>query len=485
MTPIPRRAWAGVAVLALTAVACSGSLPDWYYGKGAGPEITLVEEPAEPSDGSTPPAQPTGVTSVLPTAISTGGATAPPPTGTQPTIGPPTTPPKRYVANIYSGAADTIGLTDDRIYLCGHAALIYGSVFNITKEDLNVYWQMVNDTPGKVHGRRVDLNWKDDRYEGTEASAKVKECIAENPFFILGGIGFDQIPFARAEAEKGRTLYLHHMAIAKGLDRAVHSFSMQPTVEEVGHAFGEHIRSKYRGKKVGIVYRKSDYFTPGHDAGVAAMKGYVTIEKDLDADKNQHVYREEIAALIDADVDVVWIWESALAAAEIIQQAAAQDFHPKWVVFPFQLILDTIGKENSLNPSIDGVATWPAYKPGGYGNEFSQFEYTAEIRRFEAAMRRYRPNTAPNDILWMTWLGNKSIHGLLDACGRDCTRNKIAGAFLGGLKARVDPNCEANFAHPASLRGRVGLHRFTVLETIDNGDRAAFKTVAWCRERLG
>ncbi|MGH2830933.1 MAG: ABC transporter substrate-binding protein, partial [Actinomycetota bacterium] len=385
----------------------------------------------------------------------------------------------------YSGAADRLGLTPDHISLCGHAALIYGSVFNITREDLNVYWQMVNDSPGKVHGRTVSIDWKDDRYEGTEAKTKVKECIQQNPFFILGGIGFDQIPFAREEAETGKTLYLHHMAIRSGLERAVHSFSLQPTVEQVGTAFGEHIRSKYAGRKVGIIYRDTDYFRPGHDTGVAAMQSRVNIVKDIDTDKNQHQYPLEIGQLQDAGAEVVWIWESALAAAEIIQQAAAQGFRPKWVVFPFQLILDVVGKDVSLNPTIDGVGTWPAYRPGGYGNAFSQYDYSAEIRRFEEAMQRYRPGTEPNDILWQVWIGSKALHNMLTLCGRDCTRNKIAGMFLGGLKARANPNCEANFAHPASMRGRVGLHQFVVLETFDNGADAAFKTTSWCREHLG
>jgi ABC-type branched-subunit amino acid transport system substrate-binding protein len=344
---------------------------------------------------------------------------------------------------------------------------------------------MVNDTSEKVHGRTVSIDWKDDRYEGTEAAAKMRECIAEHPFFVLGGIGFDQIPFARAEAERGRTLYLHHMAIAQGLDRAVHSFSLQPTVEEVGRAFGEHIGSKYAGKKVGIISRNSDYFRPGHDTGKAAMRGHVRIEKDISVDKNQHVYNLEIGELQDAGVEVVWIWESALAASEIIQQASSQGYRPKWVVFPFQLSLDVIGRDTSLNPTIDGVATWPAYAPGGYGNSYAQYGYSQEIRTFEAAMARYRPRTAPNDILWQVWIGNKALHNLLLDCGRACTRNKIAGMFLGGLRERVNPNCEANFAHPASIHGRVGLHQFTTLETFDHNGSPAFKTISWCREHLG
>ncbi|HEX9696882.1 MAG TPA: ABC transporter substrate-binding protein [Actinomycetota bacterium] len=482
------RSIAALVALGMLTVACSGSLPDWHYGKRASDTtVTLVDPDGEPvaggpADGTTPLPGISGVPSVLPS----GGTNGPLPTGGPGPSTAPTGSPKQYVANIYKGAADTIGITDSQITLCGHAALVLGAAFNVSAADLNVYWQAVNATSEKIHGRRVETSWEDDRYDGTEAAAVVKRCVAKNPFFIIGGIGFDQIPFAREEAERQKTLYLHHMAIAKGMDRAVHSFSTQPTVEQVGVAFGEYIGSKYKGQRIGIISRNSEYWKPGHDTGVAELKRRgITPRKDLETTKNQGTYNLEIGQLQDDDVKVVWIWENALAAAQIIQQAAGQGYRPKWIVFPFQTTLDLIGRDNSLSPTIEGIGTWSAYTPGGYGNAFSQYEYGAEIERFEAAYSRYRPDTTTNDILWQVWIGNKALHQLFLDCGRSCTRNKIAGAFLGGLRTRVNPNCEANFAHPKSIGGRIGLHQFIVLETMGRGSTAVWKTNVWCAEHLG
>lgn len=484
------RSVAALVALGMVTVACSGSLPDWHYGKKANdPQVTIVDPGEEPvAGGPTNGGTPLPGTTVLPTAIPSGSNGPLPtngPTGGPNPTGLPTDKPKQYTANIYKGAADTIGITDSQITLCGHAALVLAAAFNISAADLSVYWQQVNDTAAKIHGRRVVISYEDDRYDGTEAAAVVKRCVEKRPFFILGGIGFDQIPFAREEAERQKTLYLHHMAIAKGMDRAVHSFSTQPTVEQVGVAFGEHIAARHKGKKLGIISRNSEYWKPGHDSGVAELKRRgITPAKDLETVKNQGTYNLEIRELQNAEVTVVWIWENALAAGQIIRQAAEQGYRPKWIVFPFQTTLDLIGKSNALSPAIEGVGTWSAYAPGGYGGAFGQYGYDAEIKRFEAAYAKYRPGVEPNDILWQVWTGNKFLHQLLLDCGRTCTRNRIAGTLLAGLKTRVNPNCETNFGHRKSIGGRVGLHQFVTLETFDRGSNGAWKTTTWCKEHL-
>lgn len=481
---------AGAAVLSLLLTACSGSLPDWHYGKknptvridngpGALPSAPGSVDPTSPG-GATPSALPSGSGSVPGGDSRPGGGISGPGGGAGPGGGGSS----QYIANIYKGAADRIGISSSTIKLCGHAALVLGAAFNTNAEDLNVYWQDLA-SKGGVFGRNVAIDWIDDRYDGAAASDAVVECVERNPFMILGGIGFDQIPFARNKAEELKTLYLHHMAIAQGMSRATYSFSMQPTVEEVGTAFGQFITSKYRSKKVGIISRNSEYWKPGLTTGKKVLDANNVQTKTLETPKNAGSYALELGQLEDWGAQVVWIWENALAAGQIIKQASSQGFRPKWVVFPFQTTLDLIGESDSLNPTIDGIGTWPAYRRGGYGASlFSQYEYDAEIKRFEAAYRKYRPRVTPNDVLWQVWIGNKALHQLFVQCGQDCTRNKIAGLFLGGLKARVNPNCPADFSHPRSIGGRIGLHQFIVLETFDAGSNAAWKTVSWCRERL-
>ena len=408
---------------------------------------------------------------------SSGGSTT---TGSSTSGGEP--PPE---ANLYNDDEKYIGITDDRIHFCGHAALIFAEAFDVRPQDLNVYWQQVNEAGG-VFGREVTMSWKDDGYDPARAVQGAEACRSENPFMLLGGIGFDQIPAVRTWAEANRMLYLHHIAIAP--DKTYnYSYSAQPTVDATGTAFGQHIATNYGDKDVGIVWRQSENWEPGRRLGKEVLDAEgVNVVADLPVQRNQGVYTQQIYELQASGAEVVWVWENALGAAEIIAQAENAGYHPeRWVVFPFQTTLDTTG----LVP-IDGVATWSAYTQGGYDGAFAEHGYDEEIERFEAAYAKYRSGIKTNDILWQVWNGNKALHDLLIRCGEDCNRNRMAGLFLSGLQTHVEPNCAADFAHPNSFGGHVGGHNFLLLEgyqeqpATPRDPGARFRTIRWCSPDL-
>lgn len=386
-------------------------------------------------------------------------------------------------ANLYSGDANTQGIADDELVLCGHAALVFAEAFDVHPEDLNLYWDVVNEAGG-VHGRRVRMSWQDDAYSPDRAVQAAEACKSQNPFALIGGIGFDQIPSVRVWAEANKMLYFHHTAI-EPQKTFQFSFSALPTVQKSGRAFGDYIAGRYGDRKVGIVWRQSENWAPGREAGQAVMEQRgVEIVADLPVTQNQGVYSQQILELQRSGAEVVWLWENALAAAQFIQQAAGQGYRPKYVVFPFQTTLDVLGS-NGLDPSIDGVLMAPAYARGGYGNAFAEHGYPQEIARFEQAYAKHRPNTTTNDILFQTWLGMKGMHELLLRCGRDCTRNRFAGMFTSGLKLLVQPGCPLDFTRPDSFGGHIGGHGFFVLESHQHPSGVAFKTNTWCAERLG
>ena len=386
-------------------------------------------------------------------------------------------------ANLYSGADDRIGISDSKITLCGHAALIFASAFNTRPEDINVYWQMVKDRPGKLNGRDVEVTYEDDQYDSPKAVEAAKACKAKNPFFILGGIGFDQIPAVRVWAEQNKMLYVHHIAVGAGGEDKQFSFTSQPTVEAVGTASGEFITKKYKGKRVGVVYRRSENWEPGYKNGVSYMKSHgVNVVSELPVEKNGSVYSSQILELQSNNVQVVWFWENALAAAEFLKQANSQGYYPTYVVFPFQTTLDVLGNDTYDQP-IDGVATWPAYKPGGYTGPaaFPGTGYQEEIKAFDAAMDKYRPGVAKNDILWQVWLGYKGLDDLLTKCGRDCTRNRFAG-LLQQYMGTVPPGCPVDFTRGGGHRGAV--QPFMTQEAFNAGSSPAFRNTSWCQEQL-
>jgi ABC-type branched-subunit amino acid transport system substrate-binding protein len=489
------RAAALLLVLALVAAACSGSKTesdevssgDRQIAPGEGNQPTEGDgseaEPGEttaPTDASGAPAPNLGDGG---SAQGTGGAG----TGGQPGDGGSATGggggtagPSFTDADLYSGAANTQGISDTEIRLCAHAALVFASAFDTRPEDLNVYWEMVRDGGG-IHGRNVSATYEDDAYNPSQAVAAAERCAAKNPFLLLGGIGFDQIPAVRNWAEQNKMLYFHHIAVEAGLEGKRYSFTGLPSVEQTGTVFGEYLVNKHRSERIGIVWRRSENWEPGHRAGVQVLRdNRANVVADMPVTQNQAVYSQQLLELIREDAEVVWVWENALAAAELIQQAKNQGYSPTWVVFPFQTTLDVTGEVD-----IEGIAAWPAYARGGYpGDPFAEHGYNAEIKRFEAAMAKYRPGVRPNDILWQVWIANKAIHDLFERCGRDCTRNRLAGMFLSGLKSHIEPNCPVDYTRRDSFGGHKGGYLFMTHAGTAHPSGFVFQTTQWCTERF-
>ncbi len=431
---------ASAMAFALVLGACSG-------GSGEESAADVAD-----SSGSNSAAEGTGAAESSPDGAETGaaaqaarkGETITAPSGvkvTVPSSGGPA------VANLFTAAEDRIGLHPDKVVFCGHAATTFGPAFNTSPEDLNVYWEEV----GKIHGRRVEISFENDNYDPTTARQAAQACFDKKPFVLLGGIGFDQIPAVRKFAEDKHILYYHHIA-ARDLKKR-YSFSILPSVEQVGDFAGQWIGSKYKNRKVGVIYRESENWEPGHQSFLRKVRSLgARVVADMGVTKNQGSYLTEINELRSQGAQTVFVWENALAATAILQESKGQNYHPKFVVFPFNISTDAWGNQ-ALNPPVDGVAVWPAYSPGDYSGPFAS--YAAEIKKFEEVYRRRRPGVAVTDIHWQVWLGWRALHQTLEACGRDCTRNKILGLSLARPLSydETKPSCRVDLTRNGHVGG--------------------------------
>jgi ABC-type branched-subunit amino acid transport system substrate-binding protein len=349
-------------------------------------------------------------------------------------------------AKLYSGADDLIGITDKEITLCGHAALVFGSAFNINASDLNVFWDDIN-ARGGIAGRTFKVNWNDDTYSPGPAVAAAQKCKDAGTFALLGGIGFDQIPAVRVWAEQNRELYIHHVAVQRGSAGLRYSFTALPSVEQMGQVFGQLAVQKYQGKKVGILWRNSSNWQPGRDEFRRVVQAAgMQIVGDYPVQSNQGNYTQQLVELKAAGAEVVFAWENATAATEMLRQAKGQQYSPHWLMFPFNLTLQTVGAD-ALSPPVEGVAAWPAYTFNNHGGPYAS--YAADLQEFERQYRDHDPNANLNgpggDLLFLAWSGFKQLADLFQQCGRNCTRNRFASLFINGYHTTVSPNCEADF----------------------------------------
>jgi ABC-type branched-subunit amino acid transport system substrate-binding protein len=350
-------------------------------------------------------------------------------------------------STLFTPAENTIGITPTSITMCAHAALTYGAAFNTTADDFNVFWTALNKEQGGVFGRQVKVTYENDNYSPTEAVTAARACKAKNPFILLGGIGFDQIPAVRNYVEKEHMLYMHHTATIKGSEGLKYSFTGLPTVERTGEAFAQLAASKYKDKKIGIIKRDGANWEPGVVAFKAlAKKAGLNIVAERAVAANKGNYTDELLAMRNAGVEVVWGWENALISTQMIAQAKKQNYNPAWLLFPFNLTSQTLDGD-AMNPPLDGVAMFTAFSKGDRGGPFAA--YADDLTLYERQYAKYRPDAdlsgVGGDLLFLNWQAQKALYDMLLECGRDCTRNRMVDTLTTYKKLPTSSACPIDF----------------------------------------
>jgi ABC-type branched-subunit amino acid transport system substrate-binding protein len=417
-------------------------------------DATATTAATGPAGGTTGPAASGG---------TTGGAAAP--NGGAP------------AANLFSAADDRIGLTDTTIDICAHAALQLGSVFNATAADFTPYWDQVNANGG-IYGRKVRFAFTDDQYTPQGGTQAAQQCKAKNPFVMVGGIGFDTAPAVRQFAEQNDMLYLSSFATESDVSRYRRSFSFVPSIERFGLLAGQYAAKQNPGKRFGVVWRNSPNWQGGRDQFRAAVeRAGGTVVADLPVEKDQGDYTNTILSLKRSGAQVVLGWVNVLEFAQLETQAVMQGYRPQWVVAGFNLVTDTLGHDidGTRGPAAIGVWVTPPF-PGDPGNP-----YEPQIQQMRDAYQRYRPQSADSltDTHWQFWLFSMGLHRLLLDCGRDCSRNRLAGMLLAGYHVDEPPGCPVDFRKGG---GRLGGFALDVYTAVPAGSSARWSSTVRCAE---
>jgi branched-chain amino acid transport system substrate-binding protein len=350
-------------------------------------------------------------------------------------------------AGLFSGKANTRGIAAHSITLCGHAPLILGPLINTKPEDLLAYFKYVNDHGG-VRGRTLNVTLEDDQYSADHSVAAAQTCKEKNPFMIFGALGSDVIPPVRQWAEQNKELYLYGFSAKAGTEKLRYSYGLSISQEDLSTLAARQASLRFPKAKIGMVWRNSDNFQPGHDAFKRELARHgKTLDADLKTTQDQGNYSQEIIELEQRNIGVVFILDDAFSQLGFMRQAKSAQYNPNFFVFPYNLHAQTL-KDDALNPPIQGAHIAPAYTCHQYGGPYAS--YAAEIKVFEAAYAKYSPNTdlcsVAGDVAWQSWAAERVLVAMIDSCGLHCTRDLFAGMLLGGWKARIGAACPLDFS---------------------------------------
>lgn len=450
--------------------------PDDPASPDAEPTQIATDDPSTPQDESTetpaPGASPTGPTT---TPGSPGPGTPSPPPSSLPTTNPASPTPRSgwTSSGLFSPQEDRIGWTDDTIRICMHAAFLLGSVFDNNPDDEGVYWDVVNANGG-VHGRQVEISFTDDGYTASGAREAMAQCDSRDPFLIMGGVGFDQTPSARAYAEDARVPYLHTMAVETGAENLKYSFTGSASIEDAGRLAAQ-LAARNTGKAHGILWVNSENWKAGRDAYRAEMDrlGLDVVYDDSIGNNNDDL-TSKIVAMQSAGVEVLYFHANALAMSRFFVQADRQGYYPKVIGEDgFNLVTDTAGAEMTKFPPAEVLWLTPAFD-----KEHRDVPYWGEIEAMLDAYATYKPEKNVNDVDWMFWLAMKGIHQQLLDCGPNCTRNTLTGMMLkDGYRQTVTPACTVDYGR---FNGHKGGYLVNLYRATKVGDVMKWRQVETC-----
>lgn len=478
---------AAIAAMAVLVTACTGRYPARLLAEraegvraraAAGPDSDQAAVAASPDE--TAAAQ-----SAAPARSLSPGKVVKAPGGTEVVTSPGGLP----KASLWNDAEDRIGLTNNTLKLCMHAAFVLGNVFNNHPEEEDVYWDTVN-AAGGIHGRKVEVVFKDDAYLPDTTTQAMNQCRDESPFLYLGGVGFDQAPAARAVAESNRLPYMFSMAVEPGPE-VKYSFSFVPSIQTNGRSIGQYVGSHFRDKKVGAVYVNTPNWIAGFqqfEAEIQKRGMSIAPEDRREISNNNADFLDIIADFKEHNVELVFAYINALALTRFIAQSDEQSFYP--LIFSpdgFDLVPDTVGDGETVGkqdimrkfPGIYAAWVSPAYEMGPPDAKARpSVSWYSEMQAMKAA---YGSSKVPNDVDWMFWLYFKSLHKLLDACTRDCSRNVVAGLMLTGWKQEI-LGCPIDFSLDPYRRLGGHFHNFYKAEA--SGSRTFWRQIETCRRNF-
>lgn len=435
------RPLSGLLVLAALSTACGlkqGVEPEpstvmLGAGRSAGAEATGAAQgdatggsgdPLAPGPSASPvssPAPRPGADEQQGTSVAAGARQR------EPAAAPPERAEPAPDQSVSQGVSDELLKIGMHIPLTGAAPLPMKSIV----DGINLYWEWY----GKVHGRRVEVVLRDDKYNPSHATSVCRELIEREKVFLLsGGGGADQIAAcARVAAQLGIP-YLS-VGVDEGLMRKLPTyFAQSPSYIQQAPLLVEYIRKHAHpsNNRIAVIRDRTPSFSGVVDefARVAREAGYEVLIRQTQNGPSDGQW------LVANDIETAFPIMSPNSWITITRSPGGNVDH--WVGVGLTMGLNVVATSGC--PHIDGAMVFSPF-PG-----FNQ-------------MPKIDPNFAEaggtDDLQWALWGGNATMHALFRKMrvlnhaelARVMENEVIEGGILPTLRHRPGDHFGTNEVH--------------------------------------
>lgn len=326
-------------------------------------------------------------------------------------------------------AGDRTGISEDRIVIGIHAPVTGAAPFpqNSFENGKDVYFQF-NAAQGGVHGRTIEVVFRDDRFDPRSAVAACREMVeSDGAFLLIGGGGSDQIGACAEYASQVGVPYLSAGVQTRGLDQLGNYFAMSMTYAEQAPLLAQMIGAQFAGQKVAVVVAEGENLDDYFDAQVDALR-----QAGIDP-----VYAERIpkttsqsdalnlaTELRSTGAQIVIFNASPTSFLNVAAASAGQGYRPKWMGPGVTSGLNTVATVGcGAANSVDGAR---------YFSPFPQLDVIDQVDPdYRPAYRQYA-GAEPDDLGIALWGLGKLVVAAFQAAGPDVTRESFIATLESG-----------------------------------------------------
>jgi branched-chain amino acid transport system substrate-binding protein len=406
----------------------------------SGSSVVAAKAPASAQSNSARPAPRSAAASSEP-----GVADEPPAAEAAPAMGPPAPAPPRQPAppgqpepsgpppppapprEAFDGEPDRTGVTDKTIRIGIHAPVTGAAPFpqKAFEQSNDLYWKFLA-SKGGVHGRNVEVVFRDDEYNPTSAVQVCREMVEKQKVFaIIGFAGTDQIMACARYAESVNVPYFSGGTTEDGLAGLNRYFAISQTYDQQSSTLAKLIKNRIKKTKVAIVVISS----PALNNTVRSITREITKVGGLEIVRSSRIGKyasdaellSEAQQLRNAGAEVVYVIAAPIPFIKLATNAQAQAYNPTW-----------IGPGTTVGFQVVAQAGCPAISSAKFLSPFPQLDAIDALDPdYRVAYKKY-VGDSPDDIGILNWGMNKTVHQMLEATGPDLSRQSFLKTVTSG-----------------------------------------------------
>jgi ABC-type branched-subunit amino acid transport system substrate-binding protein len=326
-----------------------------------------------------------------------------------------------------AGPADRTGVTDTKIRIGIHAPITGAAPFpqNAFDKGKDVYWKYLAEKGG-IFGRNVEVVFRDDKYNPTSAVQACREMVEQQKvFLIIGFAGTDQIAACARYAESVGVPYFSGGTTEDGLSGLNRYFAISQTYDQQSSTLAKLRMSRIRKTKIAVVVIEP----PALNATVRSITSEIQRVGGLQIVRSSRIGKyasdaellSEAQQLRNSGAEVVYVIAAPIPFIKLATNAQAQAYTPVWV-----------GPGTTNGFHVVAQAGCPAITNAKFLSPFPQLDAIDDLDPdYKPAYRKFVGNN-PDDIGILNWGMNKTIHQMLEATGRDLSRQSFLKTVTSG-----------------------------------------------------